>query len=69
MDPYFQALSFYRRRAYDVCINLCTELLQKNISHVGLWELKIRAMTQRVYVDDIETEDGVLGKGEMKIID
>lgn len=62
MDPYFQAVSFYRRRAYDECINVCTELLQINIAQPGAWELKMRAMTMRVYMDDIETEDGLIGK-------
>lgn len=62
MDPYFQAISFYRRRSYDECINVCTDLLQKNVSQSGPWELKMRAMTQRVYMDDIETEDGILGE-------
>lgn len=61
MDPYFLALASYRCRAYDDCINFCTDLLQSDKSHRGLWELKIRAMTQRVYVDDIDMEDGVLG--------
>lgn len=61
MDPFFKAISFYRRRAYDECNNQCTEVLQKNASHAGIWELKMRAMTMRVYVDDIEAEDGILG--------
>lgn len=62
MDPYFQAVSFYRRRAYDECNNVCTEMLQKNLTQPGAWELKMRAMTMRVYMDDIETEDGIIGK-------
>lgn len=61
MDPFYQALSFYRRRSYDECNDICTEQLQKNTSHSGMWELKMRAMTMRVYMDDIEAEDGILG--------
>lgn len=61
MDPFYRAISFYRRKKYDECINACNELLQKNSQLKGPWELKMRAMTQRVYVDDIEADDGVPG--------
>lgn len=61
MDPFYQAISFYRRKKYDECINLCNNLLQKSPQLKGPWELKMRAMTQRVYVDDIEADDGVPG--------
>lgn len=62
MDPFYLAISLYRRRKYDECINICNTLLQKNAQLKGPWELKMRAMTQRVYVDDIEADDGVAGK-------
>lgn len=61
MDSFFVAISLYRRRKYDECIDICNDLLQKNALHQGPWELKMRAMTQRVYVDDIEADDGVAG--------
>lgn len=32
-----------------------------NPEQKGPWELKMRAMTQRVYVDDIEADDGLAG--------
>lgn len=62
MDLFFEAISLYRRRKYDLCIEKCNALLQKNVFHQGPWELKMRAMTQRVYIDDIEANDGVVGR-------
>lgn len=63
MDIFFEAISLYRRRKYDLCIEKCNALLQTNAAlQQGPWELKMRAMTQRVYIDDIEANDGVIGK-------
>lgn len=62
MDPFYKAISLFRRKRYEDCINICNELLQTNPQLKGPWELKMRAMTQRVYVDDIEADDGVPGK-------
>lgn len=61
MDPFFLAVSLFRRRKYDKCIEICNQLLQKKLQQ-GPWELKMRAMTQRVFVDDIEAEDEISGK-------
>lgn len=30
MDPLFLALSNFRRRNYEKCVDICTELLNKN---------------------------------------
>lgn len=62
MDPLYRAISLFRRKKYDECILCCNELLLKNAQLKGPWELKMRAMTQRVYVDDIEADDGFPGK-------
>lgn len=62
MDPFYRAISFYRRKRYDECIASCNELLQTNAQLKGPWELKMRAMTQRVYFDDIEADDGFPGE-------
>ncbi|XP_055642217.1 tetratricopeptide repeat protein 8 isoform X1 [Toxorhynchites rutilus septentrionalis] len=60
MDKFFAAVSLFRRRKYDECIEVCNELLQNNALHQGPWELKMRSMTQRVYIDDIEADDDVV---------
>lgn len=61
MDQFYLAISLFRRKKFEECINVCNDLLQKNQQHKGPWELKMRAMIQRVYVDDIEADDGVPG--------
>lgn len=30
MDPFFMACSFYRRRKFDDCVKICTQMLEKN---------------------------------------
>lgn len=57
MDPLYAALSQFRKRHYDRCIEMCTDILEKQPLDEAAWCLKTRALTQRVYVDDLETED------------
>ncbi|CAG9760887.1 unnamed protein product [Ceutorhynchus assimilis] len=57
MDPMYLALSLFRRRHYDKCIDICTSILDRQPLDQAAWCLKMQAMTQRVYVDDLESED------------
>lgn len=57
MDQMYLALSLLRRRHFDKCIETCTDILDKQPLDQAAWCLKMRAMTQRVYVDDIESEE------------
>lgn len=57
MDPFYLALSLFRKRKYDKCVEICTEILEKQPLDQAVWCLKMRALTQRVYVDDIESEE------------
>lgn len=57
MDPYFKAVSLFRQRKYEKCIEICNQLMTNDPSIQGPWELKMRSMTQRVYIDDIEAEE------------
>ncbi|XP_044754057.1 tetratricopeptide repeat protein 8 isoform X2 [Coccinella septempunctata] len=59
MDRMYEAISLFRRKKYDECIEKCTEILDSNPLDQAAWCLKMRAITQRVYVDDIETEDAL----------
>lgn len=61
MEPLYAALSYFRRRNYDKCIEICTEILEKQPLDQATWCLKMRALTQKVYIDDIETEELVMG--------
>ncbi|CAG9835183.1 unnamed protein product [Diabrotica balteata] len=53
----YLALSLFRRRRYDKCIDVCSSILDKQPLDQAAWCLKMRALTQRVYVDDLESED------------
>ncbi|XP_066260935.1 tetratricopeptide repeat protein 8 isoform X2 [Euwallacea similis] len=57
MDPMYLALSLFRRRCYDKCIDVCSSILDKQPLDQAAWCLKMRALTQRVYVDDLESEE------------
>lgn len=48
MDPLYLALSLYRRRRYDKCIEVCSSILDKQPLDQATWCLKMRALTQRV---------------------
>lgn len=62
MDPFYEALSLFRRRKYDRCAEICTEILDKQPLDQAAWCLKMRALTQRVHVDDLEDEDAIGGE-------
>ncbi|XP_013778798.1 tetratricopeptide repeat protein 8-like [Limulus polyphemus] len=57
MDPLFKALSDFRRRKFELCADQCTELLEKNPFDQAVWCLKMRSLTEQVYVDDLETDE------------
>jgi tetratricopeptide repeat protein 8 len=61
MDPFYLALSLFRRRQFDKCADVCGEILEKQPLDQAAWCLKMRALTQRVYVDDIESEELIEG--------
>ncbi|XP_018329576.1 tetratricopeptide repeat protein 8 [Agrilus planipennis] len=56
MDPLQEALSLFRRRNFNDCITKCTVILEKQPLDQATWCLKMKALTQRVYVDDIESD-------------
>mmetsp|Transcript_10665 Transcript_10665/g.27340 ORF Transcript_10665/g.27340 Transcript_10665/m.27340 type:complete len:516 (-) Transcript_10665:127-1674(-) len=51
------AQSRLRRRKYDECIDICTELLDKNPYDQGAWYLKARALSLKNWLDDTEMEE------------
>lgn len=57
MDPLYKALSLFKKRKYSDCVDVCTELLELQPYDQAVWTLKMRALTQIVYVDDIESEE------------
>lgn len=57
MDPLYTALSFYRLRKFNQCVQVCTEILLQDDQHQAAWVLKLRALTQQVAFDDLDVMD------------
>ncbi|CAH0386517.1 unnamed protein product [Bemisia tabaci] len=57
MDVFYSALSEFRRRKFEDCINHCTQILEKSPYDQAAWTLKMKALTAQVMVDDIEVEE------------
>ena len=57
MDPMYIALSYFRRRKFDQCIEVCAKLLAKNPYDQAAWTLKTRALTEQMYVDEVEVDE------------
>nr|XP_006122395.1 tetratricopeptide repeat protein 8 isoform X1 [Pelodiscus sinensis] len=66
MEPLLQAWSCFRRRKFQLCPDLCSQLLEKSPGHQepdseftvsqAAWILKTRALTEMVYVDEIDVD-------------
>lgn len=54
MDSFYTAISFYRKRCFSQCVEVCTGILQADPQHQAAWVLKLRALTQRVAYDDTD---------------
>jgi|APLak6261665176_1056049.scaffolds.fasta_scaffold00030_11 tetratricopeptide repeat protein 8 len=60
LDPLFHAHSKFRRRDFDGCIDICTQLLATNPYDQAVWFLKCRALTEKSYIDDSDwDEEGI----------
>ncbi|MBZ3882550.1 Tetratricopeptide repeat protein 8 [Sciurus carolinensis] len=70
MEPLLLAWSYFRRRKFQLCADLCTQMLEKSpydqepapefpVSQAA-WILKARALTEMVYIDEIDVDqDGI----------
>ncbi|XP_048341733.1 tetratricopeptide repeat protein 8 isoform X2 [Sphaerodactylus townsendi] len=56
MDPLLHAWSYFRRRKFQLCSDLCSQLLEKEPGDQAAWCLKLRALTEMVYVDEIDVD-------------
>lgn len=60
LNPFFRAVSKFRQRRWDECIDICTVLLGRNPRDQAVWFLKCRALTSKQWIDDLEMdEEGV----------
>jgi len=57
LNPAFLALSRLRRRRFDECIDDCTSYLSSSPLDRAVWLIKLRALTQKSYVDDMDLEE------------
>lgn len=57
MDPFYEALSQFRCKHYEKCSELCTNILERQPLDQAAWCLKMRALTMRVYIDDLDSEE------------
>ncbi|XP_043921363.1 tetratricopeptide repeat protein 8-like [Protopterus annectens] len=56
MDPLFLAWSYFRRRKFQLCSDLCAQLLEKNPHDQAVWSLKTHTLTEMVYVDEVDID-------------
>ncbi|XP_037550955.1 tetratricopeptide repeat protein 8 isoform X3 [Nematolebias whitei] len=56
MDPLFLALSYFRRRKLQQCSDICTKILQDSPYDQAAWSLKTRALTEMVYIDEVDVD-------------
>ncbi|TRY55535.1 hypothetical protein DNTS_003660 [Danionella cerebrum] len=56
MDPLFMAWSSCRRRKFEKCADLCSTILNQSPLDQAAWSLKTRALTEMVYIDELEME-------------
>ncbi|XP_062946053.1 tetratricopeptide repeat protein 8 isoform X2 [Cynocephalus volans] len=56
LDPLFLAWSYFRRRKFQLCADLCTQMLEKSPYDQAAWILKARALTEMVYVDETDVD-------------
>ncbi|XP_058511317.1 tetratricopeptide repeat protein 8 isoform X3 [Ochotona princeps] len=56
MEPLFLAWSYFRRRRFQLCADLCTQVLEKSPYDQAAWILKVRALTEMVYIDEVDVD-------------
>uniref|UniRef100_A0A8C5E6S8 Tetratricopeptide repeat domain 8 n=1 Tax=Gouania willdenowi TaxID=441366 RepID=A0A8C5E6S8_GOUWI len=56
MDPLFIAWSYFRRRKLQQCSDICSKILEENPYDQAAWGLKTCALTEMVYIDEVEVD-------------
>ncbi|XP_002155374.2 tetratricopeptide repeat protein 8 isoform X1 [Hydra vulgaris] len=57
MDPMYIAMSYFRRKRFDNCLEILSNILTKNPYDQAAWSLKTRVLTEQVYVDEVEVDE------------
>ncbi|KAF4652135.1 Tetratricopeptide repeat protein 8 [Perkinsus olseni] len=61
VNPFFLAMSKFRRRRWEEVIDICSGLLHENPRDESAWFLKCRALTMKNFIDDMECDEDPLG--------
>lgn len=61
MNSAWLAMSRFRRRKFDESIDLCTRCLAENPRDQAVWYMKVRGLTQKAYIDDMDMEEEAVG--------
>uniref|UniRef100_H3AU47 Tetratricopeptide repeat domain 8 n=1 Tax=Latimeria chalumnae TaxID=7897 RepID=H3AU47_LATCH len=67
MDPLFLAWSYFRRRKFQPCSEICGQILETNPYDQAAWSLKTQVLTEMVYVDEVDVDQE--GIAEMMLDD
>ncbi|KAF4744083.1 Tetratricopeptide repeat protein 8, partial [Perkinsus olseni] len=61
VNPFFLAMSKFRRRRWEEVIDICSGLLKENPRDESAWFLNCRALTMKNFIDDLECDEDPLG--------
>ncbi|KAJ8396887.1 hypothetical protein AAFF_G00012100 [Aldrovandia affinis] len=56
MDPLFLAWSYFRRRKFQQCSEVCSKILEDTPYDQAAWSLKTRTLTEMVYIDEVDVD-------------
>lgn len=56
MDLFYEALVLFKNKKMDKCINKCSSILRDAPLDQAAWTLKMRAMTRKVQIDEMELD-------------
>lgn len=61
IDPAWLALSRLRRRRLDASIAICDSVLQSNPFDLAVWYVKVRSLTNKMWIDESEVDSDGIG--------
>jgi tetratricopeptide repeat protein 8 len=65
VDRFFMAMTLFKHRKFGDCLEICNNLLEANPKDQSAWYLKVRALTEQTYIDEIEVEDEGIAESMM----
>ncbi|VDN06071.1 unnamed protein product [Thelazia callipaeda] len=56
IDPFLEALIYFKHNNIEKTIQICTKILEKNPNDQTAWGLKLNCLTERLYIDELEND-------------